>query len=174
MIQVTYTFDTEEELLAHIEARAKQIVAGAAPTAGETDKPARKSRKGATEPAAAAAAPVAAPVTTASPAVDMGSMLGLPTVSAAADPLNALLHGNSAGQLPPVAMPAPKPVEQPALTQQDVIKAFVQLAQTPPPKGGTDAAKRVLQQIDATLVTVTAIKPEQFATAIQLIRQALA
>jgi hypothetical protein len=177
--QVTVICDSREEALAFLQAGFVGVtVAESAPAAGETEKPKRGRRAAATEPAAAAAAaPAVAP--TAPPAVDASNILGLPAAAAAGDPLASLLNGTSAGQLPPVATPAPAPVAIPAaapaaaaLTQQDVIKAFVTLSQTPPPKGGIDVAKAIAAKLGVP--TVTAIKPEQYADAVQLVRQALA
>ncbi len=170
MYQLTVSFNTEEELLAYIEARARSIVAGAAPAAGESDKPSRKGRKATTtETPAPAATPAAAPV-------DPNNVLGLP--AAASPSLDTMLGlGNSAAQLPPAATPAPvalppaapAPVAAAGPTQQDVIKAFVVLGQTP--GKGIDAIKSLLAPYGVT--TVTAIKPEHFAHAIAAVKQAL-
>lgn len=114
----------------------------------------------------------AAAVETPPPAVD--PILGLPA-TASVDPLAAML-GNSAAQLPPVAMAAPVAAPIPAVTQapaalsqQDVIKAFVTLGQTP--GKGIDAVKALL--VPYGVATVTAIKPEHFAHAVAAVKQAL-
>lgn len=169
MYQLTVSFNTEEELLAYIEMRAQQVVAAAG---GTTEKPATtRKRKGTTT---TETSPAAAPTAAAPAAVDPMNVLGLPSAGVpSGDPLASL--GNSAAQLPPVATPAPIPAAAPAPvvapagpSQQDVIKAFVALGQKP--GKGIDAVKALLVPYGVT--TVTAIKPEHFAHAIQAATQA--
>lgn len=138
---------------------------GVAAPATEADKPKGRNKNKAADPA---------PVVPVVPVVAVDPILGLPA-TASVDPLAAML-GNSAAQLPPVAMAAPVAAPIPAVTQapaalsqQDVIKAFVTLGQTP--GKGIDAVKALL--VPYGVATVTAIKPEHFAHAVAAVKTAL-
>lgn len=155
MIEVTLKFETLAEAanaLASLSANSGSTLG--VTTTEEAPKP-RKSKKAET-----------APTVTETPATVLDLIQPAPSAAAVLDPLAAL--GLPAAQLPPAATARPA-VET---TQQDLLKAFVEMGKTPAPKGGTDAIKAVLAKYGVAIVP--AIPKDKWAEAIATIKAALA
>lgn len=154
MIEVTLKFETLAEAanaLASLSANSGNTLG--VTTTEEAPKP-RKSKKAETA------------AVTETPAAVLDLIQPAPSAAAVLDPLAAL--GLPAAQLPPAATARPA-VET---TQQDLLKAFVEMGKTPAPKGGTDAIKAVLAKYGVAIVP--AIPKDKWAEAIATIKAALA
>lgn len=176
--QITLVFDhTPEGVDEAAQIIAKLNVAGPtfelmgadAPTGDGEQKPKRGRKPRVEPPAAPAAAPAEQTQTLATAPADPLAMLGLGAGAGTLPPTAAAPA--PAPQAAPTPAPAPQPSAQVSVDQKTVIGAFVKLGQTPPPKGGPDAIRKVLGQFGAA--TVTAIKPEQYAQAVAAVQQAL-